>query len=108
MNKEKEMFEELTFFPHRNSTKGISARKEFDNGCLISVVSGEGLYGDLDANEFYDSTFEVAAFDANGEFIRLTPHDDVIGHRTLEEVSQIMTQLQNDPESLRVDEFTDY
>ena len=69
---------------------------------------GEGLYGDLDATGFYDSTFEVAAFDANGEFIRLTPHDDVIGHQTLEEVSQIMTQLQNDPESLRVDEFTDY
>tara|TARA_B100000674_G_C37289506_1_gene667016 strand:- start:137 stop:460 length:324 start_codon:yes stop_codon:yes gene_type:complete len=104
----KEMFQELTFTPHRYSSKGVSARKEFDNGCLISVVSGEGLYGDLDANEFYDSTFEVAAFDADGEFIRLTPHDDVIGHRSLEEVSQIMTQLQNNPESLRVDEFTDY
>ena len=104
----KKLFEELTFTPHRYSSKGISARKEFDNGCLISVVSGEGLYGNLDANEFYDSTFEVAAFDANGEFIRLTPHDDVIGHQTIKEVSQIMTQLQNDPESLRVDEFTDY
>jgi len=49
----------------------------------------------------------VAVFDANGNFIRLTPHDDVIGHQTTKEVSQIMTQLQNDPESLRVDEFTD-
>ena len=102
------MFEELTFIPHRNSQSAISARKEFDNGCLISVVTGEGLYGDLDATEFYDSTFEVAVFDANGDFIRLTPHDDVIGHQTIKEVSQIMTQLQNDPESLRVDEFTDY
>jgi hypothetical protein len=108
MNKEKEMFEELTFIPHRNSKSAISAKKEFDNGCLISVVTGEGLYGDLDATEFYDSTFEVAVFDANGVFIRLTPHDDVIGHQTIKEVSQIMTQLQNDPESLRVDEFTDY
>ena len=103
----KEMFEELTFTPHRYSSKGVSARKEFDNGCLISVVTGEGLYGDIDEHDFYVSTFEVAAFDADGEFIRLTPHDDVIGHRSLEEVSQIMTQLQNNPESLRVDEFTD-
>ena len=60
------------------------------------------------ATEFYDSTFEVAVFDANGDFIRLTPHDDVIGHQTTKEVSHIMTQLQTDPESLRVDEFTDY
>jgi len=100
----KEMFEELTFIPHRNSRSAISAKKKFDNGCLISVVTGEGLYGDLDATEFYDSTFEVAAFDAKGEFIRLTPHDDVIGHQTIKEVSHIMTQLQNNPESLRVDE----
>ena len=48
MNKEKEMFEELTFIPHRNSRSAISAKKEFDNGCLISVVTGEGLYGVLD------------------------------------------------------------
>ena len=102
MNKEIEMFEELTFSPHRNSRNAISAKRKFDNGCLISVVTGEGLYGDLDATEFHDSTFEVAVFDANGNFIRLTPHDDVIGHQTTKEVSQIMTQLQNDPESLRV------
>lgn len=96
------MFEELTFIPHRGSVNCIQARKDFDNGCTISVVTGDGMYGDIDVNDFYNSTFEVAAFDNNNQFIRLTPSDDVIGHRSLEEVSQIMTQLQNDPESLRV------
>jgi len=52
MNKEIEMFEELTFSPHRNSRNAISAKRKFDNGCLISVVTGEGLYGDLDALNF--------------------------------------------------------
>ena len=102
MKTSKEMFEELTFTPHRYSSKGVSARKEFDNGCLISVVTGEGLYGDIDEHDFYDSTFEVAAFDTNNEFIRLTPSDDVIGHRTKNEVNEIMTALRDDPESLRV------
>jgi hypothetical protein len=102
MNNNNAMFEELTFIPHRGSVNCIQARKDFDNGCTISVVTGDGMYGDIDVNDFYNSTFEVAAFDNNNQFIRLTPSDDVIGHRSLEEVSQIMTQLQNDPESLRV------
>ena len=107
MKIDKQIFEELTFSPHRNSKSTISARGEFDTGHVISVTTGEGMYGDLNATEFYDSTFEVAVFDANGDFIRLTPHDDVIGHQSANEVSQIMNQLQTDPESLRVDEFTD-
>lgn len=97
------MFDELTFIPHRGSQNTIQAKKHFDNGCMISVVSGDGMYGNIDVNDFYKSTFEVAAFDNNNEFIRLTPSDDVIGHRTKTEVNEIMTALRDDPESLRVD-----
>ena len=104
MKTNKEMFEELTFTPHRASHNSVAARKNFDNGHTISVVSGDGLYGDIDDSDFYNSTFEVAVFDTKGDFVRLTPHDDVIGHQTLDEVSQIMVKLQNDPDSLRVDE----
>ena len=96
------MFDELTFIPHRGSQNTIQAKKHFDNGCMISVVSGDGMYGNIDVNDFYNSTFEVAAFDSNNEFIRLTPSDDVIGHRTRNEVNEIMTALRDDPESLRV------
>lgn len=96
------MFDELTFIPHRGSQNTIQAKKHFDNGCTISVVSGDGMYGNIDVNDFYKSTFEVAAFDNNNEFIRLTPSDDVIGHRTKTEVNEIMTALRDDPESLRV------
>ena len=97
------MFDELTFTPHRGSQNTIQANRKFDNGYSISVVSGDGMYGNIDVNDFYNSTFEVAAFDNNNEFIRLTPSDDVIGHRTKTEVNEIMTALRDDPESLRVD-----
>jgi len=97
------MFDELTFRPHRGSKGCIQANRKFDNGYSISVVSGDGMYGHINFDEFTKSTFEVAAFDNNKEFIRLTPSDDVIGHRTRNQVNEIMTALRDDPESLRVD-----
>lgn len=96
------MFDELTFIPHRTSKSTIQAKKNFANGCTISVVSGEGMYGIINFDEFDKSTFEVAAFDSNNSFIRLTEYDDVIGHQTKDQVSNIMTALRDDPESLRV------
>ena len=54
MKIDKQIFEELTFSPHRNSKSTISARGEFDTGHVISVTTGEGMYGDLNATEFYD------------------------------------------------------
>jgi len=98
------MFNELTFIPHRASKSTIQAKKHFDNGCTISVVSGEGMYGNINFDEFDKSTFEVAAFDSNNSFIRLTEYDDVIGHQTKDQVSNIMIALRDDPESLRVHE----
>jgi hypothetical protein len=98
------LFEELTFVPHRNSQSAISARKEFDSGHAISVTTGDGMYGDLNEQSFKDSTFEVAVFDPDGDFIKLTLHDDVIGHRSADEVSEIMVKIGDDPDSLRVNE----
>ena len=98
------MFDELTFRPHRGSNGCIQANRKFDNGYSISVVSGDGMYGDINFDEFTKSTFEVAAFDTNSNFIRLTENDDVIGHQTKDQVTNIMTALRDDPESLRVHE----
>ena len=98
------MFDELTFRPHRGSNGCIQANRKFDNGYSISVVSGDGMYGDINFDEFTKSTFEVAAFDTNSNFIRLTEFDDVIGHQTKDQVTDIMTALRDDPESLRVHE----
>lgn len=96
------IFNELTFTPHRGSSACIQANKKFDNGYSISVVSGEGMYGNINFDKFNESTFEVAAFDTNSNFIRLTEFDDVIGHQTKNQVTNIMTALRDDPESLRV------
>jgi len=96
------IFNELTFTPHRGSNACIQANKKFDNGYSISVVSGEGMYGNINFDKFNESTFEVAAFDTNSNFIRLTEFDDVIGHQTKNQVTNIMTALRDDPESLRV------
>jgi hypothetical protein len=98
------MFDELTFTPHRGSNACIQANKKFANGYSISVVSGEGMYGNINFDKFNESTFEVAAFDTNSNFIRLTEFDDVIGHQTKDQVTNIMTALRDDPESLRVHE----
>ena len=98
------MFDELTFIPHRGSKGCIQANRKFDNGYSISVVSGDGMYGDINFDEFTKSTFEVAAFDTNSNFIRLSEYDDVIGHQTKDQVTNIMTALRDDPESLRVHE----
>ena len=62
------------------------------------------MYGNINFDKFNESTFEVAAFDTNSNFIRLTEFDDVIGHQTKDQVTNIMTALRDDPESLRVHE----
>ena len=96
------LFENLVFEKHPGAWKeaALQATHTFENGYSISVVTGEGLYGDIDEQSFKDSTFEVAAFDPDRKFIRLTLHDDVVGHRSADEVSEIMVKLCEDPDSL--------
>jgi hypothetical protein len=100
------LFDNLVFDKHPGGWRddALQATHTFENGYSISVVTGGGLYGDINEQLFKDSTFEVAAFDPDRNFIKLTLHDDVKGHQSADEVSEIMVTLCDDPDSLRVDE----
>jgi hypothetical protein len=81
-------FDDLVFQPHPNGLNGKQARLDLNNGRSVSVVFGPGLYGDG------VETFEIAAFDSSGKFIRLGEYDDVLGWRTAAEITEIMAGLQ--------------
>ena len=105
MNTKNRLFDTLEFTEHPGYRKGaLQAKQTFDNGYTISVVTGGGLYGDINEDSFEESTFEVAVFDEADDFVKLTLHDDVIGHQSADEVSEIMVKLCDDPDSLRVNE----
>ena len=101
MNTKNRLFDTLEFNQHSaHMGDALQARKSFDNGYSISVVTGGGLYGDINEDNFDESTFEVAVFNPEGGFVKLTLHDDVIGHQTKDEVSHYMTLASEDPLSL--------
>ena len=64
----------------------------FDNKWAVSLIWGDNTYGD--ANEFGEAvSYEVAVFKPDGEFLSLTEYDDVIGHRTWNEVKHILEKV---------------
>ena len=67
-------------------------RYKFDNKWAVSLIWGDNTYGD--ANEFGEAvSYEVAVFTPNGDFLALTEYDDVIGHRTWNEVKFILEKV---------------
>ena len=67
-------------------------RYAFDNKWAVSLIWGDNTYGD--ANEFGEAvSYEVAVFKPDGEFLSLTEYDDVIGHRTWNEVKHILEKV---------------
>ena len=89
MQKEINSFEDLVFAPHKNKMKGaVQAQHDLPNGITISVVGGQGLYGNG------ESSFEVAAWRTNDiDWLRLSEYDDVLGWRSKEEVTEIIQKL---------------
>lgn len=94
-------FKDLVFNPHRTG-EGLQALMFFENGYGISVVRfkmpmGFG-YGSYTNNE---NEWEIAVLYGNNEKFSLTYNtpitDDVIGHLTADEVSDIMKQIQTLP-----------
>jgi hypothetical protein len=64
-------------------------RYAFDNKWSVSLIWGKNTYGE--SNEFGEAvSYEVAVFTPNGDFLALTEYDDVIGHRTWNEVKFIL------------------
>lgn len=72
----------------------------FANGYTVSVQWGGGNYCDnrslpfrgVDAAVPASKTAEVAVWNADGEWVALTDHDDVIGYQTPEQVAAIIAK----------------
>lgn len=88
-------FEDLEFKPHRHMP-GLQAIMYFPNGYGVSVVRfklmlDSSMYGSYTSNE---KEWEVAIL-KDGKLCYTTPlTDDVIGHQTDSEVTEIMRQVQ--------------
>ena len=90
-------FNDLLFKEHPNGF-GFQSVMKFENGYGVSVVCGSFYYcsprEDLYAASMYD-TYEVAVL-KDGSLCYDTPiTDDVMGHLTTEEVSDVMKQVQS-------------
>jgi hypothetical protein len=87
-------FNDLVFNSHANHPNGVQAKLDLGNNTEISVVSnigeGSGLYGNVS-----EGTYEVAVFH-NDNMIPLATYDDVIGHQTEEQLTELMANLQGD------------
>tara|TARA_Y100000590_G_C15549816_1_gene950439 strand:- start:485 stop:898 length:414 start_codon:yes stop_codon:yes gene_type:complete len=92
----KKTFSDLEFNAHANHPNGVQAKLDLGNNTEISVVSMltresefGGLYGDVSKG-----TYEVAVFQGDN-MIPLSAWDDVIGWRTEDEITELMSKLQN-------------
>ena len=84
-------FNDLVFVPHPNGMGGVQCLIFTDNGFTISIVGGLSLYGDG------INTFEVACWKSDGdkEWVKLSPHDDVLGYRSKDEVMEIILNIES-------------
>ena len=99
-------FVDLDFKAHRTTNNAIQAKLDLGNGIQISVVSHKddepsfgGLYGNAS-----NGTYEVAVFH-NDDFVPLSTADDVIGWQTKDDINDLMSKLQGDPD--KVGDFID-
>ena len=80
-------FKNLVFVSHpMNPDKAIMAKYRFDNGKVLSVVAGEGLYSNSrdGVNAAVDNVEDVASFE-----ILLDGDDDVRGWQTRQDIDNI-------------------
>jgi hypothetical protein len=83
-------FDDLVFKPHVIGRGAVQARLDLGNDIEVSVVGGNGLYGNG------KTTFEVAAFYKTlGKFVPMPGGEDVSGYNSKEEVTEIINYLQN-------------
>ena len=61
----------------------------FDDGHMVSLLWGAGSYGST--NEFGQATYyEIAVVKPDGEFLKLSEWDDVLGDRSWDTVQHIL------------------
>jgi len=82
-------FKDLEFVKHPNHIEGVQARITFENGYGASVVKSEYTYGGK------DGLYELAVLDSDGNLTYATSvTDDVIGYLRPEDVTDVMTKIQ--------------
>ena len=85
-------FNDLHFGPHSMCKAvgrfGVQATLNLPNNITVSVVGGDGLYGDG------VNTFEMAAWHTDtGDWLTLSDHDQVKGYLIKDEVTELIQRL---------------
>ena len=82
-------FKDLEFVSHPSHIEGVQARITFENGYGASVVKSPYTYGGD------KGLYELAVFGTDGHITYATPiTDDVIGYLRPEDVTDVMTKIQ--------------
>jgi hypothetical protein len=83
-------FDDLVFKPHHIGGGAVQAKLDLGNDIEVSVVGGNGLYGDG------KTSFEVAAFYKTlRKFVPMPDGEDVSGYNSKEEVTELINYLEN-------------
>jgi len=98
-------FTDLKFKQKENG--GVGATHTFDNGIRISVQASELNYctprKNLKSEDYY-SSFEVAIFDSNNEFVTADyiedATDDVLGWQDRDAINNLMVEIQEQDSEL--------
>lgn len=88
-------FSDLDFSADSDDLKTIRARLRLGNYTL-SVVTWLGVERGFSYGTLPSQTFEVAVFDAKGDFVPLSVADDVLGWQSMDQLNYLMAQLQAD------------
>lgn len=82
------------------NTPTNGARIDLPNDLHLSVITGPTHYSDP------HRTYEVAMFH-HDDMLRLSPHDEVLGWQTPEEIDTLLVQAQTDPNFIQKHQPTD-
>ena len=88
-------FSDLDFSADADDLKTIRARLRLGD-YTVSVVTWLGAERGFSYGTLPSQTFEVAVFDAKGNFVPLSIADDVLGWQSMGQLNYLMTQLQAD------------
>ena len=88
-------FADLDFFVDPDDLKTIRARLQLGD-YTVSVVTSLGVQRGFSYGTLPSQTFEVAVFDAAGDFVPLSVADDVLGWQSMDQLNYLMAKLQAD------------
>ena len=88
-------FSDLDFSADSDDLKTIRARLQLGD-YTVSVVTWLGVERGFSYGTLPSQTFEVAVFDAKGDFVPLSVADDVLGWQSMDQLNYLMAQLQAD------------